>query len=62
QAGLAVAALGGSPLAEHGVGRNAVKQALLAQLVGAAGMAEMRAIKAALDPTGKLAPGVLLAR
>lgn len=60
QAGLAVAALGGSPLAEHGVGRNAVKQALLAQLVGAQGMAEMRAIKAALDPTGKLAPGVLL--
>jgi D-lactate dehydrogenase (cytochrome) len=60
EAGLAVAAMGGSPLAEHGVGRNAVKQALLAQLVGAAGIAEMRAVKAALDPGGKLAPGVLL--
>ncbi len=29
-----VARLGGCPLAEHGVGRNPVKQALLAQLYG----------------------------
>ena len=60
EAGLAVAAMGGSPLAEHGVGRNPVKQALLRQLVGERGIAEMRAIKAALDPEWKLAPGVLL--
>ncbi|MCY4027465.1 MAG: hypothetical protein OXH75_14290, partial [Acidobacteria bacterium] len=57
--GRAVVALGGSPLAEHGVGRNPVKQALLGQLYGAAGIAEMRAVKAALDPDGRLAPGVL---
>ena len=57
--GRAIVALGGSPLAEHGVGRNPVKQALLGQLYGATGIAEMRAVKAALDPEGKLAPGVL---
>ena len=57
--GRAVVGLGGSPLAEHGVGRNRVKQALLGQLYGAAGVAEMRAVKAALDPESKLAPGVL---
>ena len=51
--------LGGCPLAEHGVGRNPVKQALLRQLYGAEGVAEMRAVKAALDPHGKLAPGVI---
>jgi D-lactate dehydrogenase (cytochrome) len=51
--------LGGSPLAEHGVGRSAVKQALLRQLYGDDAIAEMRAIKQALDPGWKLAPGVL---
>lgn len=51
--------LGGCPLAEHGVGRNATKQALLRQLHGDAGIAQMRAVKRALDPAGKLAPGVL---
>ena len=51
--------LGGSPLAEHGVGRNPVKQQLLAELYGAKGIDEMRAIKRALDPEWKLAPGVL---
>ncbi len=50
---------GGCPLAEHGVGRNPIKQALLRQLHGDTGIAEMRAIKHALDPAGKLAPGVL---
>jgi len=57
--GREVAAMGGSPLAEHGVGRNPVKQALLRQLYGPEGIAEMRAVKKALDPSWKLAPGVL---
>jgi D-lactate dehydrogenase (cytochrome) len=50
---------GGSPLSEHGVGRSAIKQALLRQLYGDAGIADMRAVKRALDPQAKLAPGVL---
>jgi D-lactate dehydrogenase (cytochrome) len=54
-----VARLGGCPLAEHGVGRNPVKQALLRQLYGDAGIAEMRAVKHALDPGNRLAPGVI---
>jgi D-lactate dehydrogenase (cytochrome) len=53
--------LGGSPLAEHGVGRNPQKQALLAALHGDDGVAAMRRVKEALDPEGKLAPGVLFA-
>jgi D-lactate dehydrogenase (cytochrome) len=57
--GREVARLGGCPLAEHGVGRSSVKQALLRQLYGDAGIAEMRAIKAVLDPQWKLAPGVI---
>jgi D-lactate dehydrogenase (cytochrome) len=57
--GREVAALGGCPLAEHGVGRSSVKQTLLRQLYGDAGMDDMRAIKAALDPKGVVAPGVL---
>ena len=59
ECGRAIVRLGGCPLAEHGVGRNPVKQALLRQMYGDAGLAEMRAVKAALDPEGKLAPGVL---
>jgi D-lactate dehydrogenase (cytochrome) len=51
--------LGGCPLSEHGVGRNPVKQALLLRLYGEKGIGEMRAVKAALDPEWKLAPGVL---
>ena len=58
--GREVIRMGGCPLAEHGVGRNRVKQALLQELYGAAGIAAMRAVKTALDPDGKLAPGVLL--
>ena len=54
-----VARLGGCPLAEHGVGRNPVKQALLRQLYGDAGIDEMRAVKQALDPRNRLAPGVI---
>ena len=51
--------LGGAPLAEHGVGRSAVKQLLLEQLYGKAGVEEMRKVKDAIDPEWKLAPGVL---
>jgi D-lactate dehydrogenase (cytochrome) len=54
--------LGGAPLAEHGVGRNPVKQQLLAQLYGRDGIEDMRAVKQAIDPEWKLAPGVLFTR
>ncbi len=54
--------LGGAPLAEHGVGRNAVKQHLLEMLYGREGVDEMRAVKRAVDPEWKLAPGVLFTR
>ena len=57
--GREVARLGGCPLAEHGVGRNPVKQALLRGLYGDDGIKQMRAVKRALDPTSKLAPGVI---
>lgn len=57
-----VIALGGSPLAEHGVGRNRVKQRLLQQLYGPDGIEAMRAVKRALDPEWKLAAGVLFER
>jgi D-lactate dehydrogenase (cytochrome) len=54
-----VIAMGGSPLAEHGVGRNQVKQRLLAMLYGAEGVAAMRRAKLSLDPGWKLAAGLL---
>jgi D-lactate dehydrogenase (cytochrome) len=60
--GREVARLGGCPLAEHGVGRSPVKQALLRDLYGDAGIEQMRAVKRALDPTWKLAPGVIFSR
>ena len=53
--------LGGAPLAEHGVGRNLVKQRLLRELYGDQGIEEMRAVKRAIDPEWKLSPGVLFA-
>jgi D-lactate dehydrogenase (cytochrome) len=56
-----VIAMGGAPLAEHGVGRSRVKQRLLQAMYGEEGIEQMRAVKRALDPTGKLAPGVLFA-
>ena len=59
ECGREVIRLGGCPLAEHGVGRNPVKQALLRLLHGEAGIEQMRAVKRALDPENKLAPGVL---
>jgi D-lactate dehydrogenase (cytochrome) len=57
--GRETARLGGCPLAEHGVGRNPLKQALLRELYGERGIDEMRAVKRALDPSSKLAPGVI---
>ncbi len=57
--GRTIQTLGGCPLAEHGVGRNPVKQALLEGLYGVDGIQQMRAVKRALDPRGVLAPGVL---
>jgi D-lactate dehydrogenase (cytochrome) len=60
--GREVVRLGGCPLAEHGVGRNPVKQALLRDLYGDTGIDQMRAVKRALDPTWKLAPGVIFSR
>jgi FAD/FMN-containing dehydrogenase len=57
--GRIVIEMGGCPLAEHGVGRSPIKQALLRQLYGDAGIAAMRAVKAALDPRNQLAAGVL---
>ena len=54
-----VIALGGAPLAEHGVGRNPLKQMFLRDLYGEKGIEEMRAVKRALDPEGKFAAGVL---
>ena len=59
QLGRRVIALGGSPMAEHGVGRNAVKQQLLRELYGDKGIEEMRRVKRAIDPESRLAPGVL---
>ena len=60
--GREVARLGGCPLAEHGVGRSAVKQALLRGLYGDEGIEQMRTVKRALDPDWKLAPGVIFPR
>jgi len=57
--GAAVIAMGGCPLAEHGVGRNPTKQQLLRQLYGSAGIDAMRKIKLSLDPNGSLASGVI---
>jgi D-lactate dehydrogenase (cytochrome) len=52
-------ALGGCPLSEHGVGRSPLKQRMLELTRGACALAEMRALKAALDPGWTLARGVL---
>jgi D-lactate dehydrogenase (cytochrome) len=60
--GREVLRMGGSPLAEHGVGRNPIKQQLLREMYGERGIEEMRAVKRALDPGWKLAPGVLFPR
>ena len=57
--GDAVIAMGGCPLAEHGVGRNPIKQQLLNRLYGDAGIRAMRDLKLSLDPNGSLARGVI---
>ena len=57
--GREVIRLGGSPLAEHGVGRNPVKQHLLLELYGREGVDAMREVKRALDPDFTLSPGVV---
>ena len=57
--GRIVIEMGGCPLAEHGVGRNQAKQELLELLYGREGVNAMRAVKRALDPSNRLAPGVL---
>jgi D-lactate dehydrogenase (cytochrome) len=54
-----VMAMGGAPLAEHGVGRSLLKQRLLREMYGDQGIDDMRAVKRALDPEWKLSPGVL---
>jgi D-lactate dehydrogenase (cytochrome) len=54
-----VMAIGGAPLAEHGVGRNPLKQQFLREMYGESGIEQMRAVKHALDPEGKLSAGVL---
>lgn len=53
----AIRELGGVGTAEHAVGEHPVKQALLRELVGDKGIAEMRAFKEAFDPHGVMAPG-----
>ena len=60
--GREVIRLGGAPLAEHGVGRNRIKQQLLRELYGEDGIDQMRRVKRSIDPDWKLAPGVLFAR
>jgi D-lactate dehydrogenase (cytochrome) len=60
--GREVIRLGGSPLAEHGVGRHPVKQRLLEEMYGREGIEEMRRIKRAIDPEWKMAPGVIFQR
>ena len=56
-----VIAHGGCPLAEHGVGRNPIKQELLRRLYGTGGVYAMHAIKLSLDPYASLACGVIFA-
>lgn len=55
----AASARGGAPLSEHGVGRSPLKQELLRRFLGDAAIARMRAVKRALDPAWRFAPGVL---
>lgn len=58
--GRRVVELGGAPLSEHGVGRNPVKQRLLAAFLGPEALRRFARIRRALDPVGRFSPGVLL--
>ena len=51
---------GGSVSAEHGIGK--LKVALLREMYGDTGIAEMRAVKACFDPDGLLNRGNLFCR
>lgn len=54
-----VVRMGGSPAAEHGIGK--LKTAFLEILLGGEGLAQMRAVKAVFDPAFRLGPGTLFA-
>ena len=53
-----VVAMGGSPAAEHGIGK--LKTNFLELLIGKKGVEEMRAVKALFDPLGMLGPKTLI--
>jgi D-lactate dehydrogenase (cytochrome) len=53
----AVVLMGGTVSAEHGIGK--LKTALLKEMVGEAGLRDMRALKRLFDPAGLLNPGNL---
>jgi D-lactate dehydrogenase (cytochrome) len=55
-----VVAMGGSPAAEHGIGK--LKTDFLRILYGEAGLADMRRVKALFDPDHRLGQGTLFAR
>jgi len=57
--GMEAIEMGGSPMSEHGVGRSPIKQQLLRRLYGNDGIAAMRRVKEALDPSYRLASDVL---
>ncbi len=57
-----VLALGGAPMAEHGVGRNPLKQEFLSSFYGEKGVQEMAQAKLTLDPRGILSPGVIFSK
>jgi alkyldihydroxyacetonephosphate synthase len=49
---------GGGIAHHHGIGR--VRREFLGEELGSGGLAALRAVKSALDPTGFMNPGVLL--
>jgi D-lactate dehydrogenase (cytochrome) len=54
-----IVGMGGSPAAEHGIGK--LKKEFLQLMIGDEGIAQMRAVKAAFDPHGRLGRGTLFA-
>lgn len=57
-----VGALGGCPLSEHGVGRSPLKQKMMEEFRGPEAVAQMRAVKLALDPGWTLSSGVVFSK